>query len=891
MSANYQFTQTGAEIQAILDKAQSPDSAPTAGSQGLVTSGGVKTALDEKVDKVSGKGLSANDFTDAEKSKLAGVADGAQVNVIEGVQVNGSNLPVSGKKVNVTVPAPIDNLTSTSTTSPLSANQGKVLDGKVTALGHKMGILVDGRIVAGTTLFTDSDVAPGKNVYIKVTRVQSGTPSFQFFDANDVALESYSMQAGAIGDSQSWMLTLPTGFKYAQTRWQPADYYVDSFQRPVWKELEDIANEFSGINADFGVIFNGPTSVPTTLFTSANVAVGDIVYVRAKHTQTGSASFQLFDANDIAIASYQAPAKPSGSETSFMFQIPSGFSYAKTRYQPFDYFVLNIFRGVDYFSKYAEKTEVNYQKCVVAAWNLNIEETVSSITLSGGVNFLVWSFYDNSYDDYFVSSPATFVKTPNLAIVLDTTDNTYKSRAFGDILSTDLILLICNGAPLISGGLFYAYYVDYMADMRNKSLDKGESLVPTYYVDYMAEKAVEIRDSQIFQTGISDTFLFLTDSHWNSNMQNSIALINYIMERGLTQKMVFGGDVCSATSPTSKPWVQKSEIQTHMLLNGISRKSGRIYNVRGNHDFNGSKNTIASGSGSDIYTWNEKVTRYLLTSPMYNDKDVVLADGDATYYYFDDERSKIRYIVTYAVYSAHFNSTQEDWLLNTLTNLPAGYDVVLFNHDGIAKTTSYNAWTTCPDLPQIMFAFNNKQSGTTATHSKAYNFTAATGKLLAVVSGHTHADLQTFVGDVTCISTRSDMRSGGTGAYLGGAANSRAHNTPDEQAIDHITIDKTAGISCIRIGAGENRRFHPAIVNIAVAGTTTLTPTLSGTLTWGSYNNDTDWYSGDFNTPATPTNTRVSVANGVITGIASGQAVVYVNDDKGNREFWNIVVA
>ena len=33
-----------------------------------------------KVDKVSGKGLSANDYTDAEKSKLAGIAAGAQVN-------------------------------------------------------------------------------------------------------------------------------------------------------------------------------------------------------------------------------------------------------------------------------------------------------------------------------------------------------------------------------------------------------------------------------------------------------------------------------------------------------------------------------------------------------------------------------------------------------------------------------------------------------------------------------------------------------------------------------------------------------------------------------------------------------------------------------------------
>ena len=41
----------------------------------------VKTALGNKVDKVSGKGLSTNDFTNTLKSKLDGIAAGAQVNV------------------------------------------------------------------------------------------------------------------------------------------------------------------------------------------------------------------------------------------------------------------------------------------------------------------------------------------------------------------------------------------------------------------------------------------------------------------------------------------------------------------------------------------------------------------------------------------------------------------------------------------------------------------------------------------------------------------------------------------------------------------------------------------------------------------------------------------
>lgn len=41
----------------------------------------VSTALGNKVDKVSGKALSSNDYTTADKNKLAGIAEGAEVNV------------------------------------------------------------------------------------------------------------------------------------------------------------------------------------------------------------------------------------------------------------------------------------------------------------------------------------------------------------------------------------------------------------------------------------------------------------------------------------------------------------------------------------------------------------------------------------------------------------------------------------------------------------------------------------------------------------------------------------------------------------------------------------------------------------------------------------------
>ena len=56
----------------------------TGGSiQALITA--LQNALYGKVDKISGKGLSANDYTDAYKTKLDGIAAGAQVNAVTSV--------------------------------------------------------------------------------------------------------------------------------------------------------------------------------------------------------------------------------------------------------------------------------------------------------------------------------------------------------------------------------------------------------------------------------------------------------------------------------------------------------------------------------------------------------------------------------------------------------------------------------------------------------------------------------------------------------------------------------------------------------------------------------------------------------------------------------------
>lgn len=61
--------------------------------------GKVKTLLGGKVDKVDGKGLSTNDYTTDEKTKLSGIAAGANKTTVDSAMSSTSTNPVQNKVV------------------------------------------------------------------------------------------------------------------------------------------------------------------------------------------------------------------------------------------------------------------------------------------------------------------------------------------------------------------------------------------------------------------------------------------------------------------------------------------------------------------------------------------------------------------------------------------------------------------------------------------------------------------------------------------------------------------------------------------------------------------------------------------------------------------------
>lgn len=125
----------------------------------------ITNALNDKVDKISGKGLSTEDFTTAEKTKLGtvetnanyyilpsdvphdsnyhhtdnnftnalktkldNIASDAQANVIETIQKNGTALSVSNKTVNITVPTQASDINALPNTTKYASNLSASID-------------------------------------------------------------------------------------------------------------------------------------------------------------------------------------------------------------------------------------------------------------------------------------------------------------------------------------------------------------------------------------------------------------------------------------------------------------------------------------------------------------------------------------------------------------------------------------------------------------------------------------------------------------------------------------------------------------------------------------------------------------------------------------------
>lgn len=170
----------------------------------------MSSALNGKVDKVDGKGLSTNDYdntekgkvadnttarhthsnksvldsttasyTTDEKTKLSGIESGAEANIIETVKVNGTALIPSSKAVDVTVPTKVSDLTND---SGYTTNIGTITG--ITMNSESKG--TSGTVDLGTVITAHQDITGKEDKSNKITSMTSSSTDTQYPSAKAV---------------------------------------------------------------------------------------------------------------------------------------------------------------------------------------------------------------------------------------------------------------------------------------------------------------------------------------------------------------------------------------------------------------------------------------------------------------------------------------------------------------------------------------------------------------------------------------------------------------------------------------------------------------------------------------------------------------------------------
>ena len=222
--------------------------------------------LDAKVDKVTGKGLSTNDYTTEEKTKLANIEDGANKTIVDTVLSSTSTNPVQNKAINTkldSMQSDIDSKVPSSRTV-----NGKALTANITLSASDVGALPD------TTVIPSIDgLATETYVNNKVAGLVGSAPE---------TLDTLNELAAALGGDANFATTVAnqigTKVDKVDGKGLSANDYTDAEKA----KLEGIATGAQvNQNAFSNVIVGSITIAADDVTDSLTLAAGDNVTINA----------------------------------------------------------------------------------------------------------------------------------------------------------------------------------------------------------------------------------------------------------------------------------------------------------------------------------------------------------------------------------------------------------------------------------------------------------------------------------------------------------------------------------------------------------------------------------------------------------------------------------
>lgn len=292
--------------------------------------------------------------------------------------------------------------------------------------------------------------------------------------------------------------------------------------------------------------------------------------------------------------------------------------------------------------------------------------------------------------------------------------------------------------------------------------------LPGYYHEngYIDAKCARIRELMA-QTG-GDAFFFCTDQHVNTNggkgnARQAHKLMHYIAEKCRVNKLFLGGDMTDGID-------EKAADEFREAMNG------RSYACAGNHEY--------------MSSVTEENIAYYLSSGL---DDEVSGDPLRRYFYVDNPKHKIRYIVTNGFvengngsWDWGLEQTQLDWLNNTALNVESGWTIVVFTHMVYGVVSETDSTLVIESRHRAFLDLLDAYTGS--------------GTIAAVICGHTHLDaIKATTGGIPVLITCCDkwFPYNGMEAWLHG----RVPGTITEQCFDVCVVDSVnRKIYAVRIG-------------------------------------------------------------------------------------------
>lgn len=286
--------------------------------------------------------------------------------------------------------------------------------------------------------------------------------------------------------------------------------------------------------------------------------------------------------------------------------------------------------------------------------------------------------------------------------------------------------------------------------------------IPDYYFEnnYLDNRIDAINDAIAECTDGCESFFWITDIHWEPDLNTRKAplLIKYIASRTGINKILNGGDTGNSQVICENAIAK--------LRNAIGSDS--VYTVNGNHEMYDASNY------EDPFL---RVTDELRS----HNTDIVYGDDKKSYYYFDNEENKTRYVglSTYGLfldnaYESCYTEDQLSWFKNTALNVKAGWTIIIFTH--------------C--IYFVSCATDKLGFGPTGANSfiEAIDNYNGNGRIACVLIGHTHRD-RIHIGNsgVPYIISASDRFA----AYQGDINVKRIPGTISEQHFEVVVIDKS----------------------------------------------------------------------------------------------------